>query len=917
VETERLGGRDGSVAAISRSPESDLEAASTTDAWTTFLQSYDSLLTRELALQHPQFTRALRQLEREERLGQEKQSAQVLATLRLKDSRICELQKVVNEQREQLDVVLDELERRETKEDKGVQVEVQRTKDDVAVQTESAAREVQTMATQTDATGLETGVLELLGKLETELKTLEQRNTTLEQELQNRMPKKEDVRTEKDDRMRGCLDALQKGVEMMGLSCSCVDNPLAFFAGVPGDVKTCVNLEHRLEAQAVRLEHVQECLHMWRDAAVQCMHRQSGLESATKTPSISPPFTIRREETEGAGAVNCSVALRGALTQIRQQLLRHRDSDVHLLVKELATVLATTRSGAKIAAKMVQKWAGWEGKHLDEVRKLRQGLAEARAVDLSRRTALLKRVDLLEQRELDLQAEVNALNKKLEFGNSSALDVLAPSTKPGNVLRGTDECGGSLDYPHLLLKLATAEQSVLAKDEQLAAANETIRALSTPPQARGVAANPINRVAANLQRASTMKLDFFRGREKALVSVGQYFQREKQCLQLQSRLEAEQKLQAVAKAAKEVCERERDELSMKVEKLETEAILASISRGPATLEADKLVQNKTDESNSALLAAVRHIRLVEDDRKALRECLRHCQLQVSLAKQQRPTEDEPKCAAEPKEKAGVLAFVAEHHQQCVGEFQKLLNRPIRIQPAASVGYAANQDDDAGKQVAVEWTTLLRHYEALWVAFQFLYSHLGQLARLVASGRLPSDIGTDCGLILRTFGYQDSKADESGPYDIQQLKLKELEFELLKQNEKVLLLQQQLTGGEKDRIVPRGSEDRNCCYGGEDERVRPSNTSVDCEFGRDGSSHSAELAHDSPTTDVKPFVAHTDTVRPFLASAKPREPPPRSASLSSNAPDSESLLERSRGNTAEFMDDREVRLNGCRSIARGG
>ncbi|KAE8893391.1 hypothetical protein PF010_g14511 [Phytophthora fragariae] len=115
MELGRL--RAGSSALSSR-PQVESRDAATTDSWTSFLQCYDSLLARELAQEQPQFVRALRQLERDSRLQQERQSAQVLATLRLKDAKISELQRLVSEQSEQLDVVLDELERRETKEDK-------------------------------------------------------------------------------------------------------------------------------------------------------------------------------------------------------------------------------------------------------------------------------------------------------------------------------------------------------------------------------------------------------------------------------------------------------------------------------------------------------------------------------------------------------------------------------------------------------------------------------------------------------------------------------------------------------------------------------------------------------------------------------------------------------------------------------
>ncbi|KAE9200446.1 hypothetical protein PF005_g15343 [Phytophthora fragariae] len=289
MELGRL--RAGSSALSSR-PQVESRDAATTDSWTSFLQCYDSLLARELAQEQPQFVRALRQLERDSRLQQERQSAQVLATLRLKDAKISELQRLVSEQSEQLDVVLDELERRETKEDKQVQVDVCRDTEDAAVQTETLERTLVDVETQTEQEEGERGVLLLLQKLERELSAVEQRNVALETQLQlqQRATTSETTerRTEDDERMEACLESLQRGVEAMNLSCGCVENPLAFCVGVPredndgkgsfGAMATCVNLEHRLEAQAVRLEHLHECLYVWRDAAVQLMKRQNGCD---------------------------------------------------------------------------------------------------------------------------------------------------------------------------------------------------------------------------------------------------------------------------------------------------------------------------------------------------------------------------------------------------------------------------------------------------------------------------------------------------------------------------------------------------------------------------------------------------------------------------------------------------------------
>ncbi|KAI9991654.1 hypothetical protein PInf_017000 [Phytophthora infestans] len=454
--------------------QSDLRAATGMDRWTGFLQVYGSFITRELTQQHPQFARALCQLERDTRLEQERQSAQILATLRVKDARISELQKVVSEQREQLDVVLDELERRETKED-------------AAVQTEGGVKATKEIDTQTENREEEKGVLVVLEKLERELKTLEDKNLTLEKELQQRVKRTEKrEKLEDNDEIKNCLETLQRGIQAMDLSCGCM----------------------------------------------------------------------------------------------RKHLFQPRHCDEHYVVKEFVRALGNGKNGVKDAAKMVRKWAGWEAKHLDEVRSLRRGFTEERAVDRSRKTALFKRIDQLERRELDLQAEVNALRqkRKLHVDRTAQMPQNLPFWKLRNASIAADkrEC---LTYPQLLARLATMEQSLLAKDEQLSAANETIRALSVASDTVG-SCDSVRRLSMELQRVVKQKFDFFQRREQDLVTVSRYFEMEKTCLQLQSRLEVEKKQVAILKAAKEVCDNERDELLMKVEKLETETLLATINGAP-------------------------------------------------------------------------------------------------------------------------------------------------------------------------------------------------------------------------------------------------------------------------------------------------------------------------------------------------
>ncbi|KAG7402249.1 hypothetical protein PHYBOEH_003508 [Phytophthora boehmeriae] len=536
---------------LARRPSAQSRRNAVFGGWEDFLRVYEPLLRRELAQRYPEFTRALRGLERNMCLAYERQNAQVLATLQLKDKRIAALQKKVSKQHEQLDVVLDELERRATTVEIGTQVGNDQQNEprtvEISVQTDVMEVLKVDTGTQTETTE-ESEVLVGLEKLEKEMKTLEERNMTLEKELQRHLSKNEaqertegaQRRMEERKRVEACLKILQEGVDMMTLSTSCVDNPLALFSGLPtrdGDfgfstASTCVNLEHRLEAQAIRLEHVQECLYLWREAAVQFMKRPCSDDRIAQAifPSFSPAPLARGDDKETG--LHCSVVLRGVLAQMRQGILGQRTTssdDNQRVIQEMAKLLAKRKGGTKAAAKVVQKWAGWEARHLEELRALRQSFAAEQAVALSRQTALLKQIDTLEQQQIDLQAEANALRKKKQNGwSDSTLSVISLPDRSVKTSSEADKREEFVTYPQLLVKLGAAEHSLLVKEEQLNTANETINALlaaSAPlhklvdsDSQAGDHMEAINHLVSELQRSSLLKVEFFRRREKGLVN---------------------------------------------------------------------------------------------------------------------------------------------------------------------------------------------------------------------------------------------------------------------------------------------------------------------------------------------------------------------------------------------------------------
>lgn len=773
---------DTTYGAVSSAQQIGLKNATREDRWTKFLRVHQSFITHELAQQHPQFARSLCQLERDLRMEQERLSAQILATLRLKEARIVDLQNVVSEQREQLDVVLDELERRETKEDKGVQIKIERQREDAALQTESVQKMIENVGTQTEPTEEKSSVPELLEKLEMELKMLEEKNLALENQMHQR-PSRHNEKMIDNEELTCCLEKLQRGVDAMNLSCKCVESPLLLFAGAPefqGGEATCVDLEHRLEAQNIRLEHIQEHWVLWREATVQFMKQHDSSNYGTELMKIPPfqPINDRQNSENHSATAQCFTALRGALAQIRQhnfqQTFQYNAKEQQHIVQEFARALTREKHGVKNAAKIVQKWAQWEAKHLREVRALKKGFAEAHSVGQSRRFALLKRIDQLEQRGMELRAEVSAWKKNFEIyrSKSEQNSSFLPFWKPENNLAGK-----SLDYPQLLVRLATVEQSLVAKDEQLAAANATIKALSsctTTPTGSGYCVSTdskaITQLAVDLQQVAKEKLDSLQRRQTELVSVAQYFQAEQKCLQLQSRLEAETKQVASLKAANKVCEHERDEHMRKVEKLEIKALTATI-KSPASLQGtgvqtERSTRHNNDDS-SALFVALKRLRLVEDDRKSLRERLRHLQQQVSLLQHQKQ-DDEPKRFEKQTIETNVLKFVAEHHKKCIDQFKRFLDRQKGTQQLSS----NHRDYERVKQAHVEWEVFLTHYETLWIAFTLMYSFIEHSPH---------------SLDMADNGPFRCTIDQMEKYS----RIEALKFEVVKRDEKILLLQQHL------------------------------------------------------------------------------------------------------------------------------
>ncbi|KAL7691909.1 hypothetical protein Plhal304r1_c008g0033301 [Plasmopara halstedii] len=842
-----------------------LKDAANANGWTNFLQFYESFIKHELAQHYPQFARSLCQLEQDTRAEQERQNAQVLSTLRLKDAKILSLQKIVNEQREQLDVVLDELERRETKEDKEVQIRIEMRRGDAAIQTESVQRKVKDSCTQTGKNEEELRICQLLEKLGKDLKLVEDRNVALENELHQRA-------TEKDDKMednmifKDCLKKLQFGMDAMKVSYDCVRSPLTLFVGqseIESEKSTCVNLEHRLEVQGVRLEHLQACLYAWRDAIVQCMKQHILPDSDTKLVKISPlcPISASQDQGDHRPTIQCFFALRGALAQLRQhtfqQSHQHGASEQQSVVKEFAKALSNEKNGVEIAAKIVQKWAKWEAKHMKEMHALRRGFAEERAEYRNRRIALLKQIDHLEQREMDLQAEVNAWRRKREASKSKCEQELPFFTvnKPENLISGK-----ALEYPQLLARLATVEQSLLVKDEQLAAANATIKALSTctTGSENSVsidtgAMNSITQIAGDLQRVSRQKLDVLQQRQTRLVGVSQYFQAEKKCIELESRLGVETQRTAILKAAGKVWNHEREELLRKVEKLETEALFATI-QCPPRMSLEQMDNHSAsfverDDDSSALFNALKRIRLIEDNRKSMRDRLLHLQQQVAILQEQSQNGEHVEASKKQTIEMKVANYVAEHHQQCIDHFKKFLDRQRESQDSLSGcnGY------EPVKQTQFEWEVLLTHYETLWIAFSFLYS-------IIKAS--PQSLGTAQNEPL-ICAIREVKTD---------LRLDFLEFEIDKRDEKLLLLQQ--------RLLTQDLQEKSCkhCFHIQTGHTSPHNPFYRSKFGSEiatpldsrdfaqevGASGSNLALMKVSTTHFKPGNDLLDTVPPIEA-----------------------------------------------------
>ncbi|KAF4150058.1 hypothetical protein GN958_ATG00684 [Phytophthora infestans] len=178
-----------------------------------------------------------------------------------------------------------------------------------------------------------------------------------------------------------------------------------------------------------------------------------------------------------------------------------------------------------------------------------------------------------------------------------------------------------------------------------------------------------------------------------------------------------------------------------------------------------------------------------------------------------------------------MNIVEEYHQKCVDTFKEFLDR--------------HDTTEYSSKGSPEWDVFLSHYEALWVAFNVLYTFLGH------------SYGT---------GQEDS---------VLVSRLEAFELEVIERDEKIMLLQQEL-------MNQRGSD------------------SQDEYYSHNFRSDRVELMNESLTEGIQNSPTSKDMSKvkdPFLASVKPQTPADRT---SGNGCDNEAALP----DNSALMEDRK-------------
>lgn len=547
-----------------------MEASDGDGALRLLMRRHAELLATELENKYPAFTRELKQAVHETHWRQETQCARALIALQRRDAEIDALHRelerkattdtvtstravavqceelcwskdaaLIADQREQIEVLLDELESLRAALDAQQRIAPQVTDEGM-----------QTVAS------IESAMVDVRGVAGDPSVTPEPKipkATFTDAPAQDKCP------------WATAVASLQHACAYMQLSSACSAN-LSVIDSLEGT--ECGDLDHRLQTQAMELSHMRQCFDQFREHA-------AALMTTVHDPQAFDSRRFANEDTGGSfSSMDCASVLNRVLTQLMQQNFssaRSRlvtDDQWRLLLDEVSSRSHNCDDERSVhAAAMIQKWAGWEAAHAHEIQAIRRSCANQLAQSQHRINSLVGTAHHHCQREIDLQAEVNVLKRMLD--KRSEIEVCINSKTTASASTETREPS----YTELLLQSTHLQQRLYEQTERLQVAERAVRALSlaNPHQDTATSTGSDARMGwltCELQRAKQDLCEANQRCDDLMPLSAQNGVLQSEILSLKQQLAAEQLDRRTITAERDVCKQQLIELDRNLKRIE-------------------------------------------------------------------------------------------------------------------------------------------------------------------------------------------------------------------------------------------------------------------------------------------------------------------------------------------------------------
>jgi hypothetical protein len=530
------------------------------DALWRLEEAHHLLLYQQLPVTHAAFVDDLYAALEATRDAIERQSVRILAVLQEKDARICELESAdsaaakvdgsvqvgprqrhqstqsellrdddaealrykVREQEEQIDVLLDELERvqrivseNEKAEDQACSTEAK------ATQTKSVAASIEPTMPGSDQ------ALVALAALQQQLDIVEQSNAELRTALEQSHAGRDHEPASVDEQVDAIEQQLQAALGRMATASQC---RVSLWRPLDESAVPCLDLDHQLHVACLERDALMDEILALRVALANGVATSSAPAQALQETRVNV-------HTTKCAHVTCHHALRSVLRHVQAQRELSSERNAKILRGELRHAMRGRKQEEVVAmlARVVAEWMGWEAAHVEEMASLRGAHARQLELQAARVTNLVDEIHRLNQRTIDLQTELNVSTRQRNEDSTAGEESTLPM---------------AFDPVASDRHILELEQSLLLRQEQLDVANRTIQAMSldtrsvrfadhdnidqTSCPSRGV--HDIAQLSMELQALQERHFRRFQPADTSQHAVVEYFRLEKQCLGLKHRL---------------------------------------------------------------------------------------------------------------------------------------------------------------------------------------------------------------------------------------------------------------------------------------------------------------------------------------------------------------------------------------------